>query len=58
MRCEHCEYRNSWDCGDGYNRINNNYLCNEFKLDFETLTDKQKISIQKILMEKDKYDWS
>ena len=37
--CEYCCYRNSWDCGDGWNRRNN---CDGFKLDFDVLTDEQK----------------
>ena len=46
--CDHCVYRNSWDCGDGWNRHNN---CREFKLDFDSLTDRQKRTIQRILEE-------
>lgn len=52
-RCEHCQYRNSWECGDGWNRLSNNVVCNEFKLDYDTLTNKQKETIQKILMRED-----
>ena len=52
MRCEHCEYRNSWDCEDGY--ISNNKMCREFVLDFHTLTDSQKNEIQKRLMNEGK----
>lgn len=39
MYCEYCCYRNSWDCGDGWNRHQN---CDSFKLDFDSLTDEQK----------------
>ena len=48
MRCEHCEYRYSWDCEEW--QVSNDYICKEFKLDFDTLTDKQKKEIQKRLM--------
>lgn len=60
-RCEHCEYRNSWDCEDEYYRVSNGNTCDNFKLDFNTLTDKQKKTIQHILMgeenRKDYYEW-
>lgn len=46
MACEYCAYRNSWDCGDGYNRRSN---CSEFKLDWDTLPDSFKKTIQRIL---------
>ena len=48
MRCEHCEYRYSWDCEDWW--VSNSKICNDFKLDFDSLTDKQKKEIQKRLM--------
>lgn len=48
MRCEHCKYRYSWDCEDYW--VNDNRLCKDFKLDFDSLTDKQKKEIQKRLM--------
>ena len=47
----HCEYRNCYDCIDGYCNCEN---CNNFKLDFETLTNKQKKTIKKILSHEDK----
>ena len=50
MRCEHCEYRYSWDCEDYW--VSDNKLCEDFKLDFDSLTNKQKKEIQKRLMEK------
>ena len=50
-RCEYCEYRNSWDCGDGWNRKNNNVFCEDFKLDFNQLREEQKKKIQRILQE-------
>ena len=48
MRCEHCIYRNSWEC-EGWH-IDDNYICKEFKLDFDSLSNKQKKEIQKRLM--------
>lgn len=48
MRCEHCEYHYSWDCEDYW--ISDSKICNDFKLDFDSLTDKQKKEIQKRLM--------
>ena len=52
-RCDYCWYRNSWDCGDGWYRVGNDEMCEDFVLDFETLSDKQKKKIQKILMRQD-----
>lgn len=49
MICEHCVYRNSWDCGDGYNRRSN---CSSFKLDWDTLSASEKELIQMILENK------
>lgn len=46
----HCEYRNSYDCCDGYCNCEN---CDSFKLDFETLTKKQQKTIKKILSHED-----
>lgn len=48
-RCEHCEYRNGWECGDGY-RVSNDTMCERFKLDFDTLSDGVKRQIQKRLI--------
>ena len=48
--CNYCVYRNSYDCADGYDRSEN---CNSFKLDFETLSKKQKKKIKKILSKDD-----
>ena len=50
-RCDYCEYRNSWDCGDGWGRISNDYCCESFKLDYDSLSEKQKEEIQRKLME-------
>lgn len=48
--CNYCVYRNSYDCEDGYDRSEN---CNSFKLDFETLSKKQKKKMKKILSKND-----
>ena len=50
-RCEYCEYRNSWDCEDGWNRVRDCDFCDRFKLDWNTLRWSQQKAIQKILME-------
>lgn len=49
-RCEYCEYRNSWDCDDGWDRKDNDVFCKYFKLDFNQLSKKQKNKVQLILM--------
>ena len=49
-RCDYCTNRNNWECGDEYNRIRNDYLCKSFKLDFDSLPEKIKESIQKRLV--------
>ena len=49
----HCKYRNSWDCEDGYCNCEN---CEDFKLDFDTLTKKQQKAIKRILSHKDDED--
>ena len=54
--CDHCRYRFSWDCDDGrpYPRKG----CDEFELDFETLTKKQQKAVRRILShEEDNDDW-
>lgn len=57
-RCDYCVYRNSWDCGDGWNRISNSSYCSEFKLDFDMLSDKQKKEVQRVLIGgDDEYDY-
>lgn len=55
MRCDYCQYRNLMDCGDGV-RVKNNTICNDFKLDFDTLNKKQKRVIQRHLMFEEKND--
>ena len=54
MACDYCIYRNSWDCEDGYNRRRK---CSEFKLDWDTLSDKDKKTIQKILENRENNYW-
>ena len=51
--CEHCRYRFSWDCDDGrpYPRKG----CEDFELDFRTLSEKQQKAIRRILAQED--DW-
>lgn len=44
--CEHCVCRGSWDCED---RNYYPYNCDDFKLDYGTLSKKQKKEIKKIL---------
>ena len=48
--CNHCKYRHSWDCDDGWNTPKS---CNEFELDYSTLSNKQKKAIQKFLDRED-----
>lgn len=50
MRCDHCEYRGSWDCDD--HRLRDSVLCASFKLDFSTLSERQKREIQWRLMDR------
>ena len=47
-RCDYCECRFSWDCEDF--KVSNDCLCDSFKLDFDTLSEGQKKTIQRILM--------
>ena len=49
-RCEHCEYRNSAECECVGDRVANDVVCYVFKLDFDTLSAKEKKTIQKQLM--------
>lgn len=48
MRCDYCIYRNSWECEDW--QVSDDYICREFKLDYDTLNRKQQVAIQKRLM--------
>lgn len=50
-RCDHCEMRNGWICGDGWNRTSDTEYCEDFRLDFDTLDDDRKRDIQIDLME-------
>jgi hypothetical protein len=36
--CENCEYRNTWDCEDGWCKSR----CSEFKLDEDTLNEEER----------------
>ena len=45
--CDHCNYWYSYDCDDGYNKHKNR---ESFELDFSTLTNKHKKTIQKFLI--------
>lgn len=59
--CEHCKSRYTWDCDDGlpYPRGG----CEDFALDWNTLSSKQQKTIRKILSNNDydrpyrNYDW-
>lgn len=44
--CDNCKSRHTWDCDNGWNRHKS---CDEFELDFNTLNNKQKKTIQRIL---------
>lgn len=47
-RCDYCEYRNCAECEYIGDRVA--VVCNYFKLDFDTLSDREKKTIQKRLM--------
>lgn len=47
-RCDFCEYKNSWDCEDW--KVDNDVMCENFKLCFDSLSDRQKEKVQRILM--------
>ena len=49
-RCDYCRYKNSWDCEDGWDRVPNDKICDDFVLEFNLLSKKQQKKIQKILM--------
>lgn len=44
MACDYCAYRYSYDCDDGWNRHKN---CKSFKLDWDSLSEKDKKTIRK-----------
>ena len=52
-RCDYCRYKNTWDCEDGWDRVRNDKICDDFVLDFKFLSKKQQEQIQKILMRQD-----
>ena len=52
-RCDYCRYKNSWDCEDGWDRVRNDKICDDFVLEFKFLSKKQQMQIQKILMQQD-----
>ena len=49
-RSDYCRYKNTWDCEDGWDRVRNDKICDDFVLEFEFLSKKQQEQIQKILM--------
>ena len=56
-RCDYCSCRNGWECDDEYYRVSDRNFCDNFKLDFDTLSDEQKRIIQENLMERTCYDY-
>ena len=56
-RCDYCSCRNGWECDDEYYRVSDRNFCDNFKLDFDTLSNKQKRIIQENLMERTCYDY-
>ena len=52
-RCDYCRYKNTWDCEDGWDRVRNDKICDDFVLEFKFLSKKQQEQIQKILMRQD-----
>ena len=56
-RCDYCSCRNGWECDDEYYRVSDRNFCDNFKLDFDTLSDEQKRIIQENLMEHTCYDY-
>ena len=49
-RCDYCEYRNCAECEYVGDRVANDVICKDFNLDFDTLSDREKKTIQKRLM--------
>lgn len=49
--CEHCRFRYSWNCDDGLPYPAGG--CENFELDFSTLTKKQQNAIRRILARQD-----
>ena len=52
--CDHCRFRHSWDCEDGFAMPKKG--CDSFELDFDTLTKRQQKAIRKILSHEDEED--
>lgn len=52
-RCDYCEYRNCAECEYVGDRVANDVVCSDFKLDFDTLSDREKKTIQKRLMKRE-----
>ena len=46
----HCRYRNSWDCGDGWCSCEN---CKYFVVDLDTLSDEQREAIKLMILLED-----
>ena len=46
MICEYCIYKNSWDCGDGWNRREN---CSSFALNWDSLSKSEQGIIRLML---------
>ena len=44
--CNYCKYRNSWDCESCHPKNG----CDDFHLDFETLSKKQQKAIRRTLI--------
>lgn len=50
--CEHCRSRHSWDCDDGYAYPKGG--CDNFELDYSTLSNKQKKTIKRVLQNEER----
>ncbi len=50
IRCDVCEYKNSWDCETAWGRIPDDEFCDNFKLNFDGLSDSQKRVIQSLFV--------
>ena len=49
-RCEYCKYITSVECESAKDRVSNDFVCDDFRLNYDTLSDKEKKAIQKRLM--------
>ena len=52
MICEYCRYKNSWDCGDGWNRREN---CDSFTPEWDWIPDDIKQIVIALLRHKEDY---